>query len=109
MAPVKNPPANAGDARDTVSILGSGKSPAGGNGNPLQYFFPGKFHKQRGLVGYSSWDLQEFHMTEQLSRHAPPEHHLGSQFPHVSNEGVTNIACLIKKLIISELMKQNTL
>ena len=34
---VKNPPANAGDARDVTSILGSGRSPEGGNGNPLQY------------------------------------------------------------------------
>ena len=34
---VKNPPANAGDARDTGSVLGSGRSPGGGHGNPLQY------------------------------------------------------------------------
>ena len=34
---VKNPPANAGDARDTGSIPGSGGTPGGGNGNPLQY------------------------------------------------------------------------
>ena len=31
---VKNPPAEAGDAG---SIPGSGRSPGGGNGNPLQY------------------------------------------------------------------------
>ena len=36
-AVVKNPPANAGDARDAGSILGLGRSPGGGNGNPLQY------------------------------------------------------------------------
>ena len=34
---VKNPPANAGDVRDSGSIPGSGRSPGGGNGNPLQY------------------------------------------------------------------------
>ena len=34
---VKNLPANAGDARDVGSIPGSGRSPGGGNGNPLQY------------------------------------------------------------------------
>ena len=34
----KNPPANAGDVRDSGSILGSGRSPGGGNGNLLQYF-----------------------------------------------------------------------
>ena len=33
----KNLPANAGDARDMSSIPGSGRSPGGGNGNPLQY------------------------------------------------------------------------
>ena len=34
---VKNPPANAGDARDVGSIPGSGRSPGVGNGTPLQY------------------------------------------------------------------------
>ena len=33
---VKNP-ANAGDAEDVCLIPGSGRSPGGGNGNPLQY------------------------------------------------------------------------
>ena len=32
-----NPPANAGDARDTGLIPGSKRSPGGGNGNSLQY------------------------------------------------------------------------
>ena len=34
-AVVKNLPANAGDVRDLGSIPGSGRSPGGGNGNPL--------------------------------------------------------------------------
>ena len=34
---VKNQPASAGDAGDTGSTPGSGRSPGGGNGNPLQY------------------------------------------------------------------------
>ena len=34
---VKNLPANAGDIRDVGSISGSGRSPGGGHGNPLQY------------------------------------------------------------------------
>ena len=34
---VKNPPANARDARDTGSLPGSGRSPGVGNGNPLQH------------------------------------------------------------------------
>ena len=34
---VKNLPANAGDVRDAGLIPGSGRSPGGGHGNPLQY------------------------------------------------------------------------
>ena len=34
---VKDPPANAGDARDMGLIPGSERSPGGGHGNPLQY------------------------------------------------------------------------
>ena len=34
---VKNLPANAGDIRDMGLILGWGRSPGGGHGNPLQY------------------------------------------------------------------------
>ena len=34
---VKNPPANVGDLRVAGSIPESGRSPEGGNGNPLQY------------------------------------------------------------------------
>ena len=33
---VKSPPASAGDVKGTGSILGSGRSPGGGSGNPLQ-------------------------------------------------------------------------
>jgi len=34
---VKNPPDNAGIAGDMDLIPGSGRSPGGGHGNPLQY------------------------------------------------------------------------
>ena len=34
---VRNSPANAGDSRDMSSNPGSGRSPGGENGNPLQY------------------------------------------------------------------------
>ena len=33
---VKNPPANADDTREVCSVPGSGRSPGGGHGNPLQ-------------------------------------------------------------------------
>ena len=50
---------------DPGSIPGSGRSPEEGNGNPHP-FFPGEFHRQRSLVGYSLW-VAELHMTEQIS------------------------------------------
>ena len=34
---VKNPPVSVGDIRDAGLIPGSGRSPGGGHGNPLQY------------------------------------------------------------------------
>ena len=34
---IKNPSANEVDLRDAGSIPGSGRSPRGGRGNPLQY------------------------------------------------------------------------
>ena len=37
MLVVKNPPTNAGDIGDTGLIPGSGRSPGGGHGNPLQH------------------------------------------------------------------------
>ena len=44
---VKNPSANASDLRDVSLILGSGRFPGGGNGNPLQYSYLGN-PKDRG-------------------------------------------------------------
>ena len=44
---VENLPANAGDARDTGSIPGSGRPPGGGHGNPLQYSYL-KYPMDRG-------------------------------------------------------------
>ena len=61
---VKNPPANAGDRRDVGSIPGSGRSPGGGHGNPLQFSCLENPHKQRSLTGYSPYDLRELDTTE---------------------------------------------
>ena len=48
----KIPHANAGDISDVGSIPGSGRSPGGGHGNPLQYSCLENSHGQRSLVGY---------------------------------------------------------
>ena len=46
------------NARDLGSLFGSGRSPGEGTG-PTPVFLPGKFHRQRNLVGYSSWDQSQ--------------------------------------------------
>ena len=51
-------PSGASDeepTRLTGSIPGSGRSPGGGNGNPLQYSRLENSHGQRSLRGYSPW------------------------------------------------------
>ena len=52
---VKNPPANAGDERDVGSIPGSGRSPRGEHGNPLQYSCLENPMDRGAWVGYGPW------------------------------------------------------
>ena len=61
---VKNPPVNAGDIRKARPIPGSGRSPGGGHGNPLQYSCLENSHVQRRLAGYSSWGHTKSDTTE---------------------------------------------
>ena len=49
---VKNPPAYAGDIRDTDLFPGSGRSPGEGHDNPLQYFCLENCHVPKILAGY---------------------------------------------------------
>ena len=58
---VKNSPANAGDIRDSGSILGPGRSSIGGHGKLL----PGESHGQRSLEDYSPWGRTESDTTEE--------------------------------------------
>ena len=48
-------------------IRGSGRSPGGGNDNPLQYFLPGESYGLRSLMGYRRWGHKELGMTERLT------------------------------------------
>ena len=65
---VKNPPSNTGD---TGSIPGSGRSPGGGNGNPLQqYSCLKKFHGQRSFAVNSAQGHKESDTTERPSEQA---------------------------------------
>ena len=49
---IKDPPANAGDAKDMGSISELGRSLGEGSGNSLVCLL-GEFHGQRSLVDYS--------------------------------------------------------
>ena len=64
---VRNLPANAGELRDPGLIPESGRSPGGGNGNPLQYSCLENPHGQRSLTGYSPWGHKESDTTEPLT------------------------------------------
>ena len=66
---VKNLPANAGDTEDLGLIPGSGRSPRGGNDNPLQYSCLEKPREYRSLTGYSPWARRELYTTEGLNHH----------------------------------------
>ena len=66
---VKNPPASVGDIRDVGSIPGSGRSPGGGNGNPLQYSCLENPMDREASWAYSPWGCKELDMTEALSMH----------------------------------------
>ena len=74
---VKNPPANAGNTGDMGSIPESGRSPGGGNGNPLWYSYMGN-PTDRGVwqatasrgVSKSQTQLRMHACTHALSGHA---------------------------------------
>ena len=61
-ASAKNPPANAGDIRDTGLIPGSGRSPKGGYGNPLQYSC------QETPMGRGAWQATVHEVTKSWTK-----------------------------------------
>ena len=54
---------------DLGLLLGLGRSPGEGNGNPLQYSCLENPHGQRSLVGYNPWGHKWSDTTERLSTH----------------------------------------
>ena len=64
---VSNPPANSGDLRDVGSIPGSGGSPRGGSGNPLQYSC------LDNPMDRGAWQTTVHGVTESQTRPSTPE------------------------------------
>ena len=58
---VKNPPASAGDARDSGSVLRLGRSPGVGNGSLLQYSC------LENSMDRGAWGHKELETAKQLS------------------------------------------
>ena len=65
-----NPPANARDIRDAGSIPGSGRSPGGGQGNPLQYSCQGNPMDRGAWWAAVHRVTQSRTLLERLSTHA---------------------------------------
>ena len=60
---VKSLPANAGDSRECRFDPLVRKIPWSRKQQPTPVFLPGKFHGQRGLVGYTPWGLKQSNTT----------------------------------------------
>ena len=69
---LNNLPANAGGARDAGSVLGSGRSPGVGNGNPVQYSCLENSMDRGGLWATIRWVAKELDRTE----HSTAQQHL---------------------------------
>ena len=86
---VKNPPANAGDTKDSGSIR---KIPWSRKWQPIPVFLSGKFHGQRSLAGYSSWNQKELVMTEQLNTHTHT--HTMEYYPDIEKNEIMPFAAI---------------
>ena len=109
---VKNPPANAGGLGDVSWIPGSGRSPGGGNGNPLQYSCL-ESPMDRGACGLQSMGSQS---QTQLSTHTHTYTHregcwnvMGPAIPSrwFGRCLSTNLSCGIDKNVLRLVLSRN--
>ena len=83
---VKNPPTSRGDIREVGLIPGSGRSPGGGNGNPLQYSC-----LENPMDRGAWWAMvhgveKEVDTTEQLTHTHTPTPNSPAVLPHPSHQ-----------------------
>ena len=67
---VKNPPTNAGDARDMSSVPGLGRSSGEGHGNPLHYSCLKNSMDRGAWPATVHWVSESRIQLKQLSKHA---------------------------------------
>ena len=97
---------SAYSAADLGSIPGSGKSPGRGKWQPTTVFLPGKSHRQRSLVGYSSRGHKEVDRTEWLNNskrkacHQDQDHQEDNKMMHVKLLKVASTQKMIAGSII---------
>ena len=89
MLVVNNPPANTGDVRDLGLIPGLGRSPAGGNGNPLQYSCL-ENPRDRGTWWATVHGVAKNRTRlNRLSMHTSPAEVMGNKFEEFGRRGMT--------------------
>ena len=89
---VNNPPANAGDIRDMGSIPGSGRSPGGRHGNPLQYSYLENPRDRGAWTATVQRIMQSRAWLKQLSTHARTPAPWWISIEYLIN---ANITCLL--------------
>ena len=65
---VKNLPANAGDCKGQGFYPWVEKIPWRRKWQPTAGILPGRFHRQKSLVGYGPWGLKESDTSERLNQ-----------------------------------------
>ena len=89
---VKNPFVSAGDVRDTGSIFGSGRSPGGGHGNPLQHSCLEYLTDRRAWQATVHDATKSWTQLKQLSTHAHEAQKTEpSLWSYVCWEGMMNV------------------
>ena len=97
---VKNPPATAGDTRDTGFGPWVRKIPWSRKGQPTPIFLPGKFHGQRRLAGYSPWVSKS---QTQLGTHTHPP---ATEQPEWSLKKIISHLVLSSRFLLTLLKRQ---
>ena len=77
-----------------ISVLG--RSPGGGQGNPLKFSFLENPHGQGNLAGYSPWGCKELVRTEGLNT----TEHSDLDFPYHGDSKISDFGVGLRKINI---------